>query len=142
MTKTVVRKIKIVKKKDLIKKSIINEVSDMMDTCSLSDTEQNKITHLEEKINDLESKLMFKREQIRKLVLFLNGENECICMNKKSKVGKIESIDESFLTEEPLLDEDGECYNYFQNVMCVPCLVDYYYKRLNKLKNSTKKSNK
>ena len=48
--KTVVRKIKIVKKKDLIKKSIINEVSDMMDTCSLSDTEQNKITTLKKRM--------------------------------------------------------------------------------------------
>ena len=142
MTKAVVKKIKIVKKKDEGKKTIINEVSDMMQTCSITDTDQQKINYLEDKINDLESKLMFKREQIRKLVLFLNGENECICMNKKSKVGKIESIDESFLNEEPLLDEDGECYNYFQNVMCLPCLVDYYYKRLNKLKNSTKKSNK
>ena len=66
---------------------------------------------------------MFKRRQI-KLVLFLNGENECICMNK-SKVGKVESIENHFF-EEPLLDEDGECYNYFLNVC--PCLVDYYYK--------------
>ena len=149
MTKTVIKKIKIVKKKDNPIKLNANEkkdsttlqkVSNMMESCSLSD--ENKIIKLETKVNELNYELKVKREQLRNIVLFLNGEKECICMNKKSKVGKIESIDKSLLDEEPLLDEDGERYNYFQNVMCVSCLVDYYYKRLNKVKKSTKKSNK
>tara|TARA_B100000925_G_C21676996_1_gene332407 strand:+ start:106 stop:531 length:426 start_codon:yes stop_codon:yes gene_type:complete len=141
MAKTVIKKIKIIKKNNS-KKQTLNEISDLMETCMISETESQKYKDLEMKITDLESQLMIKREQLRNVVLFLNGEKNCICMNKKSKVGKIEDIDKSLLYEEPLLDEDGESYNYFQNVMCVPCLVDYYYKRLNKLKNSTKKSNK
>lgn len=141
MAKSVIKKIKIVKKKDISKKAI-NQVSDMMETCSISETNQKQIDTLQNKVNELESEIMIKREQLRNVMLFLNGEGDCICMNKTSKVGKVKDVDESLLHEEPLLDEDGEYQNYFQNVMCVPCLVDYYYKRLNKLNQSTKKSHK
>jgi hypothetical protein len=141
MTKTVIKKIKIIKKNDISKK-VINQVSDMMETCSISETNQKQIDILQNKVNELESEIMIKREQLRNVVLCLNGEGDCICRNKTSKVGDMIKVDVSLLDEEPLPDEDGEYQNYFQNVMCVPCLVDYYYKRLNKLKQSTKKSNK
>ena len=141
MAKSVIKKIKIVKNKD-ISKNVINQVSDMMKTCSISETNQKQIDILQNKVNELESEIMIKREQLRNVMLFLNGEGDCICMNKTSKVGKVKDVDESLLHEEPLPDEDGEYQNYFQNVMCVPCLVDYYYKRLNKLNQSVKKSYK
>ena len=140
MAKSVIKKIKIIKKNDINKK-IINQVSDMMETCSISEINQKQIDTLQNKVNELESEIMIKREQLRNVMLFLNGEGDCICMNKTSKVGKVKDVDESLLHEEPLLDEDGEYQNYFQNVMCIPCLVDFYMNEINKVK-SVKKTKK
>ena len=150
MAKSVIKKIKIIKKKNqsdkssinqVSDKSHINQVSDMMNVCSISDNNYGKIKELEIKVNELESQLMIKREQLRNVVLCLNGEGDCICRHKTSKVGDMIKVDVSLLDEEPLPDEDGEYQNYFQNVMCIPCLVDFYTNEINKVK-SVKKQKK
>jgi len=90
---------------------------------------QKNISFLKESISDLENELEFKREMIRDLALFMNGEGECICGKKKNMDGCIKMIN-PMLSEELLLpDEDGEYHNYLKNIMCVPCLVDRYMDR-------------
>ena len=85
MAKTVIKKIKIIKKNNS-KKQTLNEISDLMETCMISETESQKYKDLEMKITDLESQLMIKREQLK--CCFISEWRKLYLHNKNQKLVK------------------------------------------------------